>query len=63
MYLACSRNKVFLKCYLFYMGLFPLISSQSSVVQTVTTSVNAELQDLKSLQIWADGHSEGFQIQ
>lgn len=62
MYLASSRNKVGLKCYLFYIGLFPLISSQSSVVQTVTASVNTELQHSESFQIWADGHFEGFRI-
>lgn len=56
MYLASSRKKVFLKCYLFYIRLFPLISSQSSVVQTVTASFNTELQHSKSLQICADGH-------
>ena len=63
MYLTSSKNKVFLKCYLFRTRLFPLISSQSSVVQTVTASVNTELQHSKTLQMWTDGHPKCFQIQ
>lgn len=37
MYFTSSRNKVVLKCYFFYVELFPLIS-QFFVVQTVTAS-------------------------